>query len=81
MALTKMVDGVEVELTPDEEAAVRAEWAANDLAAVRNGILSQIARAEAQITPRRLREAVLDQSAQAWLAARDAEIAALRAQL
>lgn len=27
--LTKMVDGVEVELTPEEEAETRAEWSAN----------------------------------------------------
>lgn len=27
--LTRLVDGVEVELTAEEEAAVRAEWAAN----------------------------------------------------
>jgi len=27
--LTKIVDGVEVEMSPEEEAMVRAEWAAN----------------------------------------------------
>ena len=30
--LTKMVDGETVELTEEDEAAVRAEWAANDKA-------------------------------------------------
>lgn len=30
MTLKKMVDGVEVEMTPEEEAAIRAEWAEND---------------------------------------------------
>ena len=30
--LTKKVDGVTVRLTDEEEAAVRAEWAANDAA-------------------------------------------------
>jgi replication initiation and membrane attachment protein DnaB len=29
MALTRMVNGVEIELTAEEEAAKRAEWAAN----------------------------------------------------
>ena len=28
--MMKMVDGVEVEMTPEEESAMRAEWAAND---------------------------------------------------
>ena len=30
MSLHKMVNGVEVEMTPEEEAEVRAEWAANE---------------------------------------------------
>lgn len=30
MALIKLVDGVEVEMTAEEEAQIRAEWAAND---------------------------------------------------
>ena len=29
--LTKMVDGKEVVCTPEEEAAIRAEWAENDI--------------------------------------------------
>lgn len=33
MALHKMVNGVRVDLSPEEEAAVEAEWAANRLAA------------------------------------------------
>lgn len=32
MPLTKNVNGVDVECTPEEEAAIRAEWAANDAA-------------------------------------------------
>ena len=44
-------------------------------------ILSQIAAIEATITQRRLREATLTEEGKAWLAAKDAEIAALRAQL
>lgn len=30
VALFKMVDGESVEMSPEEEAATRAEWAAND---------------------------------------------------
>lgn len=30
MALTKNVDGKEIECTPEEEALIRAEWAANE---------------------------------------------------
>ena len=30
MSLHKMVNGVEVEMTPEEEAEIRAEWAANE---------------------------------------------------
>ncbi len=30
MSLTKMVDGVSVQMTPEEEAEIRAEWAAWD---------------------------------------------------
>lgn len=29
--LHKMIDGVKVFLTPEEEASIRAEWAANDI--------------------------------------------------
>ena len=44
-------------------------------------VKDQIAAIEAEITPRRLREAVLSVEGAAWLEAKDAEIAALRAQL
>ena len=30
MSFYKMVDGVQVEMTPEEEAEIRAEWAANE---------------------------------------------------
>jgi len=32
MALTKMIDGVEVQCTPEEEAEILARWEANDKA-------------------------------------------------
>lgn len=41
---------------------------------------AEIAKLEASITERRKREALLTDSGRAWLAAKDAEIAALRAQ-
>lgn len=44
-------------------------------------ILQQIAVIEATITQRRLREAVTTTAGAAWIAAQDAAIAALRAQL
>ena len=44
-------------------------------------ILEQITAIESTITNRRLREAALTEEGKAWLAAKDAEIAALRAQL
>jgi hypothetical protein len=44
-------------------------------------ILQQIAEIESTITARHLREATLTASGKTWLAARDADIAALRAQL
>lgn len=28
--LNKIVDGIEIQCTPEEEAAIRAEWASND---------------------------------------------------
>ena len=33
MSLTKMVNGIQVACTPEEEASIKAEWQANDLAA------------------------------------------------
>lgn len=44
-------------------------------------VLERIAAVEVTITPRRMREATLTDEGKEWLAARDAEIAALRAQL
>ena len=44
-------------------------------------VLQKISELESTITARRLREATLTTAGKTWLAARDAEIAALRAQL
>jgi hypothetical protein len=43
--------------------------------------LEQIQTLEAEITPRRQREALLTEEGKAWLVEQDAKIAALRAQL
>lgn len=43
-------------------------------------VASQILAIEAQITPRRMREAILTTEGAAWLSAKEAEIEALRAQ-
>ncbi|NLG06031.1 MAG: hypothetical protein GX567_19715 [Clostridia bacterium] len=51
------------------------------VAAVRSQVQARIDAIEAQITPRRLREAVLTPEGAVWLAEREAEIAALREQL
>ena len=48
---------------------------------VPNPIIEQITAIEAQITPRRMREATLTAAGKTWLAGKDAEIAALRAAL
>ena len=56
MARTKMIDGVVIDFTPEEETARDAEekeWA--DGAAVRNAT-AEIHRLESTVTPRRIRE-------------------------
>jgi hypothetical protein len=70
-----------IPFTPDEEAARDAEEAAWLSDEPKRNALRQIAAIEAGITQRRQREALLNAAGAAWLAARDAEIAALRAQL
>lgn len=57
--LHKMVNGEQVLLTEEEETELRAEWAANAQRATKNKIKGQIANLEAQITARRIREAIL----------------------
>lgn len=61
-------------------AAVPIYEAEQERQAARAVLLDQIAELEAGVTQRRIREAVTGQDG-GWLAARDAEIAVLRAQL
>lgn len=70
-----------VDYTPEEEAAHAAAVAANAPAEARQERLSAITALEMTITPRRLREAVMTDAGRTWLELREAEIAALRAQL
>jgi hypothetical protein len=44
-------------------------------------VLRQIAAIETQISPRRLREAVISEQGKTWLTAKEAEIQALRAKI
>jgi hypothetical protein len=76
----KLENGVLVDLTPEEEAQREAEYLAEQAQAEKNRILSDIYALEASITPRRTREAILGTD-NGWLAAQEATIAALRAQL
>ena len=64
------------EFSEAEYAAYEAELLAHEAALPRKLVLKEIAKLEAQITSRRLREAVLGDNG--WLAAKEAEIAALR---
>ena len=59
--LHRMVNGQKVYLTEEEEIALRAEWAANSLRAAKDKIKGQIQNLENQITPRRIREAIVTQ--------------------
>jgi hypothetical protein len=81
MIYMKMVDGVEVEMTPEEITRRRAEEAAWSAGAVKRDALAHISSLEASITQRRIREAALTDAGKAWLAGVDSQIATLRAQL
>ena len=75
-----MVDGVEVILTEEEEAALRAEWAVNQAQAAIDAKKRQIASLEKQITPRRIREALLSND-KSFIQDIDNQITTLRNQL
>lgn len=78
MARTKIVDGVEVALTSDEETARDAEEKAWADGATKRNAFAEIQRLESQVTQRRLREAYADST---WLDAQEALIATERAKL
>ncbi len=77
--LTKIENGVVVEMSVEEETALRAEWQAFEddrEAANARSALTRIE--EVEITPRRLREAILSQEGLNWLIAKDASLQMLR---
>ena len=79
--MKKLVNGVEVNMTAEEEAARDAEeaiWAAGQVA---RDALAEITRLESLETPRRLAEAVLTVEGKTWLEANRALIAIERAKL
>ena len=81
MARIKIVDGVVINFTPEEETARDAEeqeWA--DGAAARDA-MEEIHKLEAQETPRRLAESVLSDDGKAWLTANRENIVIERAKL
>ena len=79
--LTKMVDGVQVVMSAEEEAEIRAEWAAAEAAKPAEAIKAQIKALEASITERRYREAILTDEGKAWLEGVEEQIQTLRNQL
>jgi hypothetical protein len=64
-------------ITPKDPAVI----AAQELAEARRLIQVQIETLEIEITPRRIREAMLTESGKQWLYAKDLEISVLREQL
>jgi hypothetical protein len=76
----KNVNGIDVQLTPEEEAARDAEEAAFAALTPVRIIMSTISSLEADITPRRIREAVFGTDG-GWLSAQEALIAIERAKL
>ena len=67
MARTKMVDGVIVALTPEEETArdvEEQEWADGQ---VKRDATEEIHRLEASVTSRRLRDALASDEGKVWV--------------
>ena len=69
-----------VNLTPEEETQREADYLADQAHIEANRVLNEIIALESSITPRRTREAIVGTD-NGWLAAQEATIAALRAQL
>lgn len=78
---TKLVNGIPVPFTAEEEAQRDAEEQAWADSAVKRGALQKIAQLEASITERRKREAILSQEGKDWLLSVDLQIAEERSRL
>ena len=80
MVFNKVVNGVEVKLSQDEIDDILARKMEDDAKKERTYALINIRKLEAQITPRRMREAMLGIDG-GWLEAKEAEIQKLREDL
>lgn len=81
MARTRMENGVEITLTPEEEAQRDAEEKAWADGATKREAQAEIERLEFTVTPRRLRDSVLTDEGKAWLTDVEGKIAVERAKL
>ncbi len=81
IATTPNEPSLEVALTQAEIDARLLEENLELESSARRGVLKQIETLEAEITPRRLREAVLTPEGATWLQAKEDEIQVLRLQL
>lgn len=78
----KLVNGEYVDLSDEEQEELNALRQAALTEQPKEEIRNQIKALESQITPRRIREAVLDsESPQGWLADIESQIQQLRSQL
>lgn len=76
----KLVNGVLVDLTPEEETQREIDYLADQAQIKKNKVLNEIKAIEAKITPRRTREAILGTD-NGWLADIENQIQELRGQL
>lgn len=81
MTYMKNVNGIDVPCTTEECAEIAAREVAWEAGRVAREALQQIAALEAQVTPRRVREAVLTPEGVTWLDNIETQIAVLRGAL
>lgn len=81
MTYMKNVNGIDVPCTPEECAEITAREAAWEAGRAKREALKQIAALEAQVTPRRMREATLTDDGKLWLTNIETQIAELRSKL
>jgi hypothetical protein len=81
MARHKMVNGVKVMFTPEEETVRNIEEQAWTDGALSRNASTEIQRLEATITPRRLRDALANDTGKKWVADVEALIATERSKL
>lgn len=79
--MQKFVDGILVDLTPEEMEEISAQESAYLNGEQRRKAIAEIQFLEAQVTSRRLREALLTQEGAAWLVNINSQITSLRGNL